>query len=80
MAEDKVFYAVKGRLVFHRPQCRFISAYDQSRLTKVSDYGSGIVITTCAAYIPLRQQALSASRKMDFQSGKIQQMCGIYYT
>ena len=49
MAEDKVFYAVKGRLVFHRPQCRFISAYDQSRLTKVSDYGSGIVITTCAA-------------------------------
>lgn len=44
MSEDNVFYAVKGRLVFHRPQCRFISAYDQSRLTEVSDYGSGIIM------------------------------------
>jgi len=36
------FYSVKDRLVFHRPQCRFISAYDPSRLTEVADYGSGI--------------------------------------
>lgn len=38
------YYAVKGRLVFHRPQCRFISAYDPSRLTEVADYGSGIIL------------------------------------
>lgn len=38
------YYAVKGRLVFHRPQCRFISAYDPGRLTEVYDYGSGIIL------------------------------------
>ena len=38
------YYAVKGRPVFHRPECRFISGYDKCRLTEVAVYGRGIIM------------------------------------
>lgn len=62
------FYAVKGRFVFHRLQCRFISECDKSRLTEVSDYGSGIIMgmTPCNCCRP----KVSGAGKLDIDSAE----------